>query len=224
MTTVQSIHRTSTVAVTAADTTDPSSPTSLDGTSLMPAPGLFGGEDAMTALAALLVQADNKDRETSRVIEDSADKAALDDATQHANALYDKANQEAHEAFVSGGFQIAGGLASSASAFLSDGTAVQEGKSVTGGTNWRAALGGLGQASPGMGTLLSAGYKADAIKDDAQGVTLDAQAQCAIRRFNVAHDDEQSATESIQKVEQFLQSVVQSQNETRNAAASMLRG
>jgi hypothetical protein len=212
MTTVQSIHRTSTVAVTSTDTTDSSAPAPSDDTSLMPPPGLFGGEDAMTALAALLVKADNKDRDTSRLIEDAADKSALDDAYSHADALSDKANKEATEAYVSGAFQIAGGLATSISAGRADGSA------------WRVGWNGAGQALPGLGTILSAGFKADATRDDAQGVTLDAQAQCAIRRFNAAHDDSQAATESIQKVEQFLQSVVQSENETRNVAASMLRG
>jgi hypothetical protein len=212
MTTVQSIHRTSTVTLTATDTTDSSTPASSDGTSLMPPPGLFGGEDAMTALAALLVKADNKDRDTSRLIEDAADKSALDDANSHADALRDKANNEVTEAYINGGFQVAGGVATAASPF------------VPGGSNWQTVVGSGKDALPGLGTILSAGFKADATRDDAQGVTLDAQAQCAIRRFNTAHDDEQAASESIQKVEQFLQSVVQSENETRNAAASMLRG
>jgi hypothetical protein len=212
MTTVQSIHRTSTVAAAATDTTDPGAPASPDDASLMPPPGLFGGEDAMTVLAALLVQADNKDRDTSRLIEDSADKSALDDAFQHADALNDKANKEATEAYVSGAFQIAGGVATSISACNSDGSA------------WRVGWNGAGQALPGLGTILSAGFKADATRDDADGVKLDAEAQCAIRRFNTAHDDSQGAAESIQKVEQFLQSIVQSENETRNTAASMLRG
>jgi hypothetical protein len=190
----------------------------------MPPPGLFGGEDAMTALAALLVKADNKDRDTSRLIEDAADKSALDYANQHADALRDKANKELVESGINGAFQIAGGVATAVSAFVPDGTAVQGGKSVTVGTDWRTVVGSGKDVLPGLGTILSAPFKADSIKDDAAGVTLDAQSQCAIRRFNTAHDDSQAAAESIQKVEQFLQSVVQSENETRNAAASMLRG
>jgi hypothetical protein len=179
----------------------------------MPPPGCSGlGEDAMTALAVLLVKADNKDRDTSRLIEDAADKSAIDDANQHAQVLRDKANKEFDEALVSGSFQIAGGIATSISAGRPDGSA------------WRVGWNGASQGLPGAGTLLSAGFKADSIKDDADGVKLDAEAQCAIRRFNTAHDDTQAATESIQKVEQFLQSVVQSENETRNAAASMPHG
>jgi hypothetical protein len=212
MTTVQSIHRTSTVGVTATETTGPSTPTSPDDTSLMPSPGLFGGEDAMTALAAILVKADNKDRDTSRLIEDAADKSALDYANQHADALRDKADKEVTEAYINGGFQVAGGAATAASPFVPE------------SSKWRAVVCSGKDVLPSMGTILSAGFKADATRDDATGVTLDADAQCAIRRFNAAHDDSQAATESIQKVEQFLQSVVQSENETRNAAASMLRG
>jgi hypothetical protein len=178
----------------------------------MPPPNGFGGEDAMTALAALLVKADNKDRDTSRLIEDAADKSAIDDANQHAEVLRDKADKEFDEALITGGSQMAGGIATAASAYWPD------------GSKERIVLGSGKDALPGLGTMVAAGFKADSITDDAEGVKLDAQAQCAIRRFNTAHDDAQAATESIQKVEQFLQSVVQSENETRNAAASMLRG
>jgi hypothetical protein len=165
----------------------------------------------MTALAALLVKADNKDRDTSRVIENAADKSAIDDATQHANALDDKANKEFDEALINGGAQMAGGVATAVAPFIKDAA-------------WSQVATSGKDALPGLGAILSAGLKADSIRDDADGVKLDAQAQCSIRRFNTAHDDAQAATESIQKVEQFLQSVVQSENETRNAAASMLRG
>jgi hypothetical protein len=193
---------------------------------LLPEPTGGGlGDDAMTALAMLLVQADNKDRATSRKIEDAADNAALADANSRAKQLDDKAGQDESQAWVSGGFQLAGGVVTALSGVLPDGTRSLDGvHSVTVGANWREVAQGVGQALPGLGTILAGAYKAAADHDDAAAARFEAQSESAVRHYNTAHDDVQAANESVQKVEQFLQSVVQSQNETRNIAASMLRG
>jgi hypothetical protein len=221
MSTIDSISRASSVSLTPIDTSDTSAQEPGEAVNLLPPPAAGGlGEDAMTSIAILLVQADNEDRSTARKAEDAADSAALSAANAHAESLRDKADQDEYQALCTGGFQIAGGVATGISGFASDGTK----NGVTTGNNVRQAWSGAGQALPGAGTLVAGFFKANADRDDADGVKFDAQSQVAVRRYNAAHDDVQSANESIQKVEQFLQSVVQSQNEARNAAASMLRG
>jgi hypothetical protein len=236
MSTIHAVSRPSAVNGASTDAADTGTTTApAEATTLLPEPTGGGlGDDAMTAIAILLVQADNKDRDTSRKIEDEADNAALADANLRVDQLKDKAGQDENQALVSGAFQLAGGVATAASGGLSDGTksidqvdpvsGVERLQSITVGTNWRTVVSGVGQALPGLGTILAAGHKAAADHDDAEAARFDALSQAAVRRYNGAHDDVQAANESIQKVEQFLQSVVQTQNETRNAAASMLRG
>ncbi len=226
MSAIQGVQRASAASVAATDTTDAGATAPPDTSSLLPEPSCCGlGEDAMTAIAALLVKADDKDRDTSRKIEDEADNAALADANLHADRLRDKANQDFDQALISGGLQFAGGVATAVSGVLSDGTRPgANDTAITVGSNWRKVFEGAGQALPGLGTIAGAPFKVATEHDDADGVMFDAQAQVQIRRFNGAHDDVQAANESVQKVEQFLQSVVQSENETRNTAASMLRG
>jgi hypothetical protein len=226
MSTIDTVSRPSAVHVAPLDATDAGATTApSEATTLLPEPTGGGlGDDAMTAIAILLVQADNKDRDTSRKIQDEADSAALAEANLRVDQLNDKANQDETQAFVSGAFQLAGGLATAVSGVADDGTKLVEKVRVTAGVDWRQVWQGAGQALPGLGTILAAGYKAAADHDDADAARFDALSQAAIRRYNEAHDDVQAANEAIQKVEQFLQSVVQTQNETRNAAASMLRG
>ncbi len=221
MSTIRSISRASSVSVTAVDTSDPSATAPGDGAILLPAPTAGGfGDDAMTAIAMLLVRADDEDRSTARKAEDAADGAALSAANAHADALHDKADQDEYQAFWTGGAQILGGIATGASGFF-DGTT---NNGVTAASKWHAGLSGVAQALPGAGTLAAGFFRANADRHDADAARFDAQSQVAVRRYNEAHDDVQSANDSIQKVEQFLQSVAQSANETRNVAASMLRG
>jgi hypothetical protein len=236
MSSIHSVSRTSAVSIAPIDAADTGTPAAApEMTTLLPVPTGGGlGDDAMTAIAMLLVQADNKDRATSRKIEDEADGAALADANLRVQQLNDKADQDEGQALMSGAFQLAGGLATVASGVLSDGTKLVDEApdgtklaqpySVTVGANLRAVAQGAGQALPGLGTILAGGYKAAADHDDADAAHYEALSQAEVHRYDAAHDDVQAANESIQKVEQFLQSVVQSQNETRNIAASMLRG
>jgi hypothetical protein len=190
--------------------------------SLVPPPAGGLGDDAMTAIAILLTQADDNDRDTSRKIEDAADNAAVIDANARVNQMLDKANQDRDGALCSGLLGIAGGAFTIASGFVPDGKCLATGAQVS--TNWTALADGASKITPSLGSIVAGAYKATADRDDADAAKVEASEQLDIRRYNEAHEDVQAAEASIQKVEQFLQGVLESENAARLTAASGLRG
>jgi hypothetical protein len=176
----------------------------------------------MVTIAMLLTQADNQDRDASRKIEDAADNAAVADANARVNQLLDKANQDRDGALYSGLLGIAGGGFGIASGFVPDGKCLATGSQVS--TNWTAVADGASKVAPSLGSIVAGAYRATADRDDADAAKFEASEQVDIRRYNEAHEDVQAADASIQKVEQFLQGVLESENAARLTAASGLRG
>ena len=176
---------------------------------LLPEPAACGLCDgSMTELSMLLTQADEQDRAASRQIETTADQAATREENDRVAQLRAKAGDDESQALASGIAGIAGGvLTASGALFDKD----------TGG---RLACEGAGQGLPGAGQIIAGQYKAASDRADADAARFDAQAQADIRRGNQAHDDAQAANQSIQKVEQFLDQVQQTENATRLTAGT----
>src|SRR5208283_115187 len=142
------------------------------------------------------------------------DNASMSDEAQRFGQMMDKADQDQSQALATGIGDIAVGALGATSGFRSDG------RSAAGAddTNWRAVTEGAGKVMPGVGTIVAGGYKADADRDDARASLLEAQAQMEIRRHDGARDEAESASDSISKVQDLLQSLQQTTNETRSTA------
>jgi hypothetical protein len=179
-------------------------------TSLLAEPMPIGG-NIVIDLAMLMCKSNEQDRNDSVQLEDTANRAAAQDDAQRVQQLQDKASQDSAEAWAEGLSEIAGGAAAIAGAGFSA-TSTQ-----------RAALGGVSTASPGIGKLFGAGYKAAADHDDADAAKFQAQADADVRRYDRASGNEQAAAQSIQQVQQYLQAILQTQQAT-NSAATGYRG
>jgi hypothetical protein len=176
---------------------------------------------SMTALAQLLVQADCQDRTAARSMQDAADSAAMKAESQRVAEMNDKASQDSAQALASGLGDVAGGVAVGTSGFLSDGSSAGGGPN---GKSPRLVAEGVGKVLPGIGTIAAGSFKAEADRDDGRAAMSEAQAQMAIRRYGVMGADAQAASDSIGKVQQLLQSIQQTTDESRSAAASELKG
>jgi hypothetical protein len=199
--------------------TDPGSP------DLLPEPAPCGLCDGSIAqLAMLLTEADEQDRTASRQIEDVADQAASQDENDRVVQMRAKASADENQAFASGLGDIAGGACMVGGAVFTPGSGSQGGLSespdTSHGIDWSGALNGGGKALPGVGQIVAGQYKGAADRADADAARFDAQAQADIRRYNQAESDAQAANASMQRVEQFLDQIQQTENATRLSAAS----
>ena len=184
---------------------------------LLPEPGACGLDDGCLArLAILLTQADQQDRTNARRVEQSADQAAMREENERVQQLRDKAAADGKAAWVSGAFTIAGGLCEIGSACFPGGHEPEAGKPF----DKREALDGAAKAMPGLGSIWSGSFKADADCADAAAADHQARADASVRLYNEAHEDAQAANESLQKVAQFLDQAQQSRNAARLTAAT----
>ena len=195
-------------------------------TALLPEPGASGLCDGSLAqLSMLLTQADEQDRAASRQIETTADQAATREENERVAQLQTKARDDESQAVASGVAGIAGGAITVVGAFVGGPSASNAAGASSAGqsTDWHQVLSGVGAAAPKVGDLVAGQFKGDADNADASAARFDAEAQSDLRRYNEAHDDAQAANQSMQKVQQFLDQVQQTENATRLAAAT-LRG
>src|SRR5258708_5073285 len=159
-------------------------------------------------LGMLLTRADEQDRVAARQIEDAADRAAAQDAENRVAQLEAKADADRNQALVTGSFTIAGGMCTAAGAFFPKDTA------------GRQVVDGSAEGMKGLGQMLGGLYRGDADRADADAARFEAQAQSDARRSDHAQGDEHAANESLQKTEQFLDQIQQTENATRLAAAT----
>jgi hypothetical protein len=223
MTTIQNTQGISSVQTGLALPDNPGEATTV---SLLPEPFSAGlGGDSMAALAMLITQADQQDSASARKLQDISDSAAVTQGEQRVAQMMDKANQDQMQGLASGIGDILGGVATGIGGCVSDGTG-EGAKAADGatGVNDRAIADGIGKAMPGLGSIVSSGFKAAGDRDDARAAQFEAGAQIALHQYDEAHGAEQAADASVQKVAQFLQNLQQTQGETASAAASMLKG
>lgn len=181
-----------------------------ESSSLLPEPAPMG-TNSVAALAILMTQIDQQDKTESTKVQDAADQAAAQDDASRVQAMRDKASQDADGAWASGLGQIAGGGLEIAGAGFSD---------TPGKIDTHDILTGMGKAAPGAGAIVAGGYKAGADQDDATAAQFEAASQADIRRYNSATTEAQAAADSISKVEQYLQSTLQTEQAARLAAVS----
>jgi len=161
----------------------------------------------------LLTELDERDRAGAREIQQATDQAATREEDQRVQSMRQKADDDESQGLASGLAGIAGGALTVGSAFMS---APSQGSS---GPNWGGVLQGVGKVAPDIGTLVGAGYKAAADRDDADATHFEGEADADLRRYSEAGDDAQSANDSLQKVRAFLDQLQQTENATRLAAA-----
>jgi hypothetical protein len=232
MTTVQATNRSIEVGSAAAG--EPSAATATAGADagsmLLPEPSACGlGDGAITQLAMILTKADEQDRSLARHVQQTADQAAMQEAHERVQQIRTKADDEWGAALSSGIGDIVGGACTLLGAGIGSGSGAQAPAAADGGCttaavdarfDWSAAFSGFSKVASASGTIVSGGYKAAADRDDAEATRHDAQSQADVRRYDEAHADVQAAEESIQKVRQFLDQVVQAQNEARSVATT----
>jgi hypothetical protein len=178
--------------------------------SLLPEPACSG---SVAALAMLLIELDERDRAGAREIQQMTDQAATREEDQRVQSMRQKADDDESQGLAGGLAGIVGGALTVGSAFMS---APSEGSS---GPNWSGVLQSVGKVAPDIGTLVGAGYKAAADRDDADATHFEGEADADLRRYSEAGDDAQSASDSLQKVRAFLDQLQQTENATRLAAA-----
>jgi hypothetical protein len=182
---------------------------------LLPAPAACGLCDGSIAeLSMLLTKADEQDRTASRQLETIADQAATREANDRVAQMQAKASADESQGLAAGVAGIAGGALSVMGAFVSMPSAPD------GAGAWRQILSGVAGAAPKVGDLVASQYKGIADRADVDASRSDAQSQADIRRYNQAHEDAQAADQSMQKVEQFLDQVQQTENASRLTAAT----
>ncbi len=185
---------------------------------LLPAPSDTNlGGASIEQLAMLLTRADEQDRNQARALQQTADAAATAEDSQQVQAMRQKADSDRDAAIWSGAGDIVAGAFTAASACVD---APAQG-AASGTIDWHAALEAGAKASPGVAAIVSGGCKASGEQDDASAAQSGASAQADLRRYDEARDDAQAASDSIQKVEQFLDQILETQNATRLAAASL---
>lgn len=193
------------------------------GPALLPEPSAGFGDSAITELAMLLTRADEQDRRAARTTAQVADQAALQGANDRAQRMSDKADADRNGALWSGLGDIASGACALVGAGVGDGAkpstadlccAPDAGRSF----DWKDALGGLGRGATGTAAIGAGLWKADADGRDAQAAKAQALGDAAARHYDEARVEAQAADESIQKVQQFLQSTLEAENAARLAA------
>ena len=187
-----------------------STSTSAEPPSLLPDP-ISMGSNSVTALAILMTQIDQQDKTESTNVADAANVAAAQDDASRVQAMRDKASQDMDGAWATGLGQIAGGALEIAGAGFHD---------TPGTIDAHDVLSGLSKVAPGTGAIVAGGFKAAGDLDDATAAQLEAASQAEIRRYTGAQTDAQSAADSITKVEQDLQTTLQTEAAARLAAVS----
>jgi hypothetical protein len=175
----------------------------------LPSSELDTGGGGMLALAELLMRADESDRKDARHQEDVANQAEATEDTNRVNAMLDKAQQDLCASVVQGAGEIVGGACTATAGFAAKADPAKS-----------DFFKGCGDAAPGIGKVASAVPRHDADNDDATAARHQAAASVDERLSKEAHEDAQSAVDSLKKVEEFLQAVQQSKNAADQAAAS----
>ncbi|HEY6462538.1 MAG TPA: hypothetical protein VIY73_20355 [Polyangiaceae bacterium] len=182
-----------------------------DESSLLPEP-TFSGGNSVTALAALMLQADEQDQKNADLTQSSADQAMAADDANRVAALRDKASNDWAQGLSSGLCEIGGAVLSGVAAFLpSSNGSVDRGSA--------GAANAAGKAAATSGTIIAAHYKSKADDDDADAAQFQSTSDADKRRSDSAQSQSQAASDSIQKVEQFLQALLQTQQATALKAA-----
>jgi hypothetical protein len=203
---------TSPAAIAAAGSATPPADATSDANdasaALLPAPmSLAYGDDAMTALAMLLTQADEQDRKASRQTEDAADRAAAQEENARVDQMRKKADDDESQALAAGIGDMVGGACQIVGASI--------------GGKWEKGLDGAAKGASGGGEVAGGVFKGNAGQEDADAAAHDAEAQADLRRSSEAHEDAQAASAAIDKVVQLFDQVLQTQNATRLAAVSV---
>lgn len=209
MGTIQGVNVQGTVNVQSSiETSGTSSTGPMAASSLLPEPpvSLTGG--SVTDLAMLMVKLDQQDESSSRQIEDASDMAAAQDDAQRVAAMRAKANEDQGAGWASGLGDIAAGACTVAGAAFSD----------TAGIDAHDVLSATAKAAPGAGAIVAGGFKAGADNDDANAAQFEAASQADVRRYQQAQSEAQSAADSINKVEQYLQATLQTEQQARSSA------
>lgn len=211
---MQSASVSSVIPTPASNGSDASETPVAIGSSFLPEPAPSGlAPGSIAALAALLTEVDQQDRASARELQQTSDQAAMHEEGQRVQAMRQKASDDESQALTSGIAGLVGGALTVGSAFMS------QPAQGAGGTNWATAFQGAGKAAPDIGTILAAGYKASADRDDADAVQHEVEADADLRSYAEAEDEVQSANDSLQKVRAFLDQMQQTENATRLAAA-----
>jgi hypothetical protein len=198
------------VAVPAATTT---SGETGDASSLLPVPVCLSG-DTITQLAMLMTQSDLQDQRSSTILEDAANHAAAADDAARIAQMMDKAKQDRAEALVTGIGEVAGGSFSVLGAVLPWSNTADPG-----GRGWPGVLNGAAKVAPGVGTILSAQFKAEVDVDDAQAARYEAASSADVRVYNSAQAAAQADADAVSKIAQYLQAILQTEAATRLKAA-----
>jgi hypothetical protein len=225
MTTITNVGQTGYVSGITPATTTSASPAASESSSLLPEPvGLSG--DTITRLAMLMTKSDLQDQTNSTIIEDAANKAAAQDDAARVQQMMDKANQDLGQALATGLGEVAGGALSIAAAVVPAGATGSPGGStatapITIGADRGLAgvLSGAGKAAPGIGTIVSAPFKANGDRDDAQAAKYQAASDADVRRYNQAQNVVQADADAASKLEQAVQGILQTQQATSLKAA-----
>jgi hypothetical protein len=166
------------------------------------------GDASFAELAMLLTQADEQDRKASRQTEVAADQAAAEQDSSRVVQMRAKAQDDVNSALAEGLGEVVGGLSQCGVGVFHSDTA-------------KALFGGGATAATGAGKIAGGAFRGDAGVRDADAAAAEAQGQADIRRSGQAHEDAQAASASLDKVEQFLDQVMQTQNATRLATVSV---
>lgn len=213
MTTIQTVNGSSSSISPTFSETSTTGAAHAEATSLLPQPCGVLGDDAYAELAMLLTKADESDRKASRTLEQSADQAAAAEANQRVQEMEDKAHQDEMQGWANGLGDIAAGGCTVGGACFSA-------PSQAGHFDWHTALPGIGSGAQGAGVITAGTFKSTGDGDDARAAQHDARSQARVRFYNEVHERVGAANDSMQKIEQFLQQVQQTQNATRLAAAT----
>jgi hypothetical protein len=152
-----------------------------------------------------MTQIDQEDQTESTKVQDAANEAAAQDDASRVQSMREKATDDFDGALASGLGQMAGGALEVGGAFASGST--------------HGLLDGVGKAAPGAGSIVAGGFKAASDLDDATSAQFEAASQAEIRRYTNAQTDAQSAAASITKVQQYLQTTLQTDEAARLTAA-----
>jgi hypothetical protein len=187
--------------------------------------------DAYTQLAMMATEVDEQDRSIARETEDAADAAADASDEDRVAQMRAKAQDAESSALASGIGGVVGGLCGLAGAFVpcagdavgpdAGGSAGAAAAGTSSPSQLSRALDAGSRLVPNVGGLVASVYTGNAAGDDAAAARDEANAQADVRQATRAHDDEQAARSSLDKVTQFLDETEQSENAARLAAVSV---
>jgi len=186
------------------------------GTSLLPQPVMILGGNAMTQLASLMTQCDEQSQINSTTMENAANKAAEQEDAARVASMRDKASQDFTGALVSGlSDVVAGGLAIGG-AVVTGGPGTSGTPAADAGRGWSGILNGGSKmfGSSGLGSILSAGYKAGADNDDANAAQHESASDADVRAYNAAASQVQAAADALSKIEDTISGILQTQAQT----------